>query len=86
MYNFAEMLVGVKEFLELQNLRPASFLVRMSHQKALHPITVTLDSTFHSLVTEMAAMRVHRGDLKFFAIYLNSVTPKLNTFKISVGC
>lgn len=59
-YNFAEMLVGVKEFLSLQNLRPGSFLVKLQHQKALHPITCTLDWTFHSVVTEMVALKVHR--------------------------
>lgn len=59
-YNFAEMLVGVKEFLELQNIRPAPFFVKLSHKKALHPITVKKTATFHTVVAEMAALRVHR--------------------------
>jgi len=59
-YNFAELLVGVKEFLELQNLRPAPFFVKLSHKKALHPVAFKKATTFHSVVTEMTALRVHR--------------------------
>jgi CBS domain-containing protein len=59
-YNFGEMLVPVREYLTLQNMRTKPFLVSLQSQKSLHPITCKLDASFKHIVNQMVAMRLHR--------------------------
>lgn len=59
-YNFGEMLVPVKEYLSLQNMRNKPFLVSLQTQKSLHPVSCKLNSTFKDVVNEMVALHIHR--------------------------